>query len=68
MWNASSKDEKFRIMDNAISRWLGYEKGVLECARAFMRAWFGDRDGVLEDLARMRDDYYWSDYVLTRPD
>jgi hypothetical protein len=68
MWDSSSKDDKFRIMDNAISRWQGYEKGVLECARAFMRAWFGDRDGALQDLTRIRDEYYWSDYVLTRAD
>jgi hypothetical protein len=66
MWDALSEDDKFRLMDSAINRWQGYEKGVLECARAFMRAWFGDRDGALEDLDRIRDEYYWSDYVLTR--
>jgi hypothetical protein len=66
MWDTLSKDDKFRLMDSAISRWQGYEKGVLECARAFMRARLGDRDGALEDLERIRTDYYWSDHVLTR--
>ncbi len=67
MWNALKDDDKYRLMDSAISRWQGYPKGVLECARALMRAWgFGDRDGALADLDRIHDDYYWSDHVLAR--
>jgi hypothetical protein len=68
MWDALSTDDKFCLMDGAINRWQGYTKGVLECARAAMRAWFGDRDGALKDLERIRNDYYWSDHVLTRAD
>jgi len=65
-WDALGDDDKFRLMDSAIGRWQGYPKGVLECCRALMRACFGDRDGALGDLARIHDDYYWSDHVRTR--
>jgi hypothetical protein len=67
MWNALRDDDKLRLMDNAINRWQGFPKGVIECCRALMRAsWFGDRDGALRDLDRIRDAYYWSDHVLNR--
>jgi hypothetical protein len=66
MWGALRDDDKFRLMDGAISRWQGYKKGVLECCRALMRAWFGDRDGALEDLDRIHDDYHWSNHVQSR--
>lgn len=66
MWDALRDDDKFRLMDSAIDRWQGYPKGVLECSRALMRAWFGDRNGSLVELEKIHDHYYWSDHVRAR--
>jgi hypothetical protein len=66
MWNALTISDKLRLMDNAVRRWQGYPRGVIECARALLEADLGDHESALKSLDRITAEYAWSDHVLTR--
>jgi len=65
-WAALCADDKLALMDAAITRWQGYPKGVVECARALLLASLGDREGARSALDRIHATYFWSPHVQLR--
>jgi SAM-dependent methyltransferase len=54
------------LMDRAVERLQGYQRGVLECARAQLEAALGQPDAAFGMLDEIRRRYSWSEHVLLR--